>query len=257
MQAALARNYWPWWHLRLLNKRQQAPSSCSGQKPRLFSLSHTPYPIISRSSGPDFQITLTHWPQLTTLTTPPTRTNHPHHLPSFSGPHAPTLAHTVNTGTLVCLIRYAQPITQCLTHGSHSKIVINEQMNEWPTSLRKWLRFRREEGLSILSFLSQDDLWYPKAVVNVLPYYEMSWVQSITAVSSTVACTHAHTHWDTGAGKELLLVRNVSRGPSLHYIHGGFYSHEWSHSSVQNGGLWTEEWQDLISTLEGSWWLFG
>lgn len=33
----------------------------------------------------------------------------------------------------------------------------------------------------------------PKAVVNVLPYYEMSWVHSIITVSFTCACTHAHT----------------------------------------------------------------
>lgn len=33
----------------------------------------------------------------------------------------------------------------------------------------------------------------PKAVVNVLPYCELSWVHSIITVSSTCACTHAHT----------------------------------------------------------------
>ena len=35
----------------------------------------------------------------------------------------------------------------------------------------------------------------------------MPWVQSITAVSSACACTHAHTHWATGAGEEPLLIR--------------------------------------------------
>ena len=42
----------------------------------------------------------------------------------------------------------------------------------------------------------------PKAMVNVLPYYEMSWVYSITTVSSTCACTHTHTHTHT-QGPEL------------------------------------------------------
>lgn len=51
----------------------------------------------------------------------------------------------------------------------------------------------RKACLSAFSFLSPDDLWYPKAVVSALPYYEMSWVYSITTVSPTHACTHAHT----------------------------------------------------------------
>lgn len=46
--------------------------------------------------------------------------------------------------------------------------------------------------LSALAFSALMTFKSPKAVVNVLTYYEMSWVHSIITVLFTCACTHAH-----------------------------------------------------------------
>lgn len=93
---------------------------------------------------------------------------------------------------------FAQPLAQCLTHSRNS-VFVNEQMNEWPTSLRKWLTLERGRLPKYpWLFLNPVTFGSTKAVVNVLPCYKMSWVHTIVTVSSACACRNVMcTHTGT------------------------------------------------------------
>lgn len=140
---------------------------------------------------------------------------------------------------------FAQPLAQCLTHSRNS-VFVNEQMNEWPTSLRKWLTLERGRLPKYpWLFLNPVTFGSTKAVVNVLPCYKMSWVHTIVTVSSACACrnvmcTHTGTwglelrtgfKWGNERGQLETSIANTSAlilsllpcQHPLHYTHFGFY----------------------------------
>lgn len=72
------------------------------------------------------------------------------------------------------------------------------------TNISQEMTHFTEEGCpnTLGFFLSLVTFGSPRAVVNVLPCYKMSWVHTIITMSSTCASGHVYTHRDVGAGTQ-------------------------------------------------------
>lgn len=165
-----------------------------------LSLSHIPYPIISKSSWPDLQITLKLWPLLTTSTVSP---------PLYKPPPSPA---QLLTGLLLppLLLEWKQGLwfvhTVYPTYSSvpntwqplNKYLLMNKWMNDQHFSGNDSDSEGRKACLSALSFLSLDDLWQARQWSMSFPIMKCPEC-TVSPLCHPLVPAHMHIHRGGGA----------------------------------------------------------